>query len=42
MPPDNIIHYILYALIIIGTVIILKSPKDDKKEGEKDENKDNS
>ena len=37
MPADNIIHYILYAIIIIGTVIILKSPKDkgDKKEEEK-------
>ena len=27
MPADNIIHYILYAVIIVGTFIILKSPK---------------
>ncbi len=37
MPPDNIIHYIIYGVIIIGTILILKSPKDkdDKKENEK-------
>ena len=34
MPADNIIHYILYGAIIIGTYFILKSPKD------KDKNKD--
>lgn len=41
MPADNIIHYILYGLIIIGTVWILKSPKDkdDKKENEEKEAK---
>ena len=40
MPADNIIHYILYALILVGTYIILKSPKNkDKKEDEKKENK---
>ena len=38
MPADNIIHYILYGIIIIGTVWILKSPKNkDKKEDEKKE-----
>lgn len=36
MPADNIIHYILYGIIIIGTVWILKSPKD---EGEKEDEK---
>ena len=35
MPTDNIIHYILYALILVGTYFILKSPKDkDKKDAE--------
>jgi len=38
MPADNIIHYILYALILVGTYFILKSPKD-KKDDEKKENK---
>ena len=38
MPADNIIHYILYALIVIGTVIILKSPK----KGDKDKKDDKS
>lgn len=28
MPADNIIHYILYAIILVGTYFILKSPKD--------------
>jgi hypothetical protein len=28
MPADNIIHYILYGVILIGTYFILKSPKD--------------
>jgi len=37
MPADNIIHYMLYALILVGTYFILKSPKD---KGEKDEKKD--
>lgn len=27
MPADNIIPYILYAVIIVGTFIILKLPK---------------
>ena len=36
MPADNIIHYILYAVILVGTYFILKSPKkDDKKNDEK-------
>ncbi len=37
MPADNIIHYILYGVILIGTYLILRSPKDkdDKKEDEK-------
>jgi hypothetical protein len=37
MPADNIIHYILYGAIIIGTYFILKSPKDkdDKKNNKK-------
>ena len=37
MPPDNIIPYILYTLIVIATVIVLKSPKDkgDKREDKK-------
>lgn len=38
MPTDNIIHYILYALILVGTYFILKSPKD-KRDDEKKENK---
>lgn len=38
MPADNIIHYIIYALILVGTYFILKSPKD-KKDDEKKENK---
>lgn len=38
MPADNIIHYILYALILVGTYFILKSPKD-KKDDKKKENK---
>ena len=37
MPADNIIHYILYGVILIGTFIILKSPKD-KKEDKKKKN----
>ncbi len=40
MPADNIIHYILYALILVGTYFILKSPKDkDGKEGKKEDKK---
>jgi len=35
MPADNIIHYILYALIIVGTYFILKSPKDKDDKNEK-------
>ncbi len=37
MPTDSIIPYILYTLIVIATVIVLKSPKDkgDKKENDK-------
>jgi len=36
MPADNIIHYILYALILVGTYFILKSDKkDDKKDNKK-------
>lgn len=27
MPSDNIIHYILYAAILVAVFIILKSPK---------------
>jgi uncharacterized protein YneF (UPF0154 family) len=27
MPVDNIIHYILYAGILVGFFIVLKSPK---------------
>ena len=38
MPADNIIHYIIYALILVGTYFLLKSPKD-KKDDEKKENK---
>ena len=32
MPADNIIHYILYGVILIATVIILKWPKDKNKD----------
>jgi len=33
---DNYFHYILYAVIIAGTIWVLKSPrKDDKKKDEK-------
>ena len=41
MPADNIIHYILYGVIIIGTIWILKSPKkdDDKKEDKQEDKK---
>ncbi len=37
MPADNIIHYILYGAILVGTYLILKSPKDkgDEKEDKK-------
>ena len=35
MPADNIIHYILYAVILVGTYFILKSPKKDDKDDEK-------
>ena len=37
MPADNIIHYIIYAVILVGTYFILKSPKDkgDKKDEKK-------
>ena len=38
MPPDNIIHYILYGVILIATFIILKSPKKDKKKPEDEKN----
>jgi len=39
MPADNIIHYILYGVIIIGTIWILKSPKDDAEKEDKQEDK---
>ncbi len=39
MPADNIIHYILYGVIIIGTIWILKSPKDDDEKEDKQEDK---
>jgi len=39
MPADNIIHYILYALILVGTYFILKSPKDKKDDKKKDDEK---
>lgn len=39
MPADNIIHYILYGVIIIGTILILKSPKDDDEKEDKQEDK---
>jgi len=35
MPADNIIHYILYAVILVGTYFILKSPKDNDKKDDK-------
>jgi len=35
---DNLYHYILYGIILVATIVILKSPKKDKKE-EKDLNK---
>ncbi len=35
MPADNIIHYILYAVILVGTYFILKSPKKDDEDKEK-------
>jgi len=39
MPADNIIHYILYAVILVGTYFILKSPKDKSDEKKDDEKK---
>jgi hypothetical protein len=30
MPQDSMIHYILYGVIIVATVLILKSPKKKK------------
>jgi hypothetical protein len=39
MPADNIIHYILYALILVGTYFILKSPKKDDKKNKEDSKK---
>jgi len=36
MPADNIIHYILYGVIVIATVIILKWPKKDDKNKKND------
>jgi len=38
MPADNIIHYIIYAVILVGTYFILKSPKD-KSDKKKDDEK---
>ena len=35
MPADNIIHYILYGVILVGTYFILKSPKDKKEDKKK-------
>jgi hypothetical protein len=37
MPADNIIHYILYAMILIGFFFVLKSPKDKDKKSDKEE-----
>jgi len=34
--PEDIAHYIIYGVIIVGTYFILKSPKD---KGEKKEDK---
>jgi len=34
---DNIFHYILYGVIILGTLFILKSPKKDKNKNKKEE-----
>ncbi|CAA6819609.1 MAG: Unknown protein [uncultured Sulfurovum sp.] len=38
MPADNIIHYILYGLILVATFIILKSPKKDDKDKKNEDN----
>jgi len=29
---DNLYHYILYGIIILATIVILKLPKNNKKE----------